>query len=302
MGRSGTRRTARAFAPGHLTGFFVPDTSARDPRGRGSRGVGIVLDRGAYAEARWDPNGPRRTSLRVTPRVALPVTRDAVARTRGDRPGTLEIRLRHELPVGQGLGMSAAGSLAASLATARVLRRPLARAWQSAHLADLGQRGGLGGVAALGGGGLEERLSPGIPPWGRVRHRPVRTPILLVPFGAALPSPRLLGTSRVGARLERSGERALRTFHRDPSLAGFWSAAERFTDEVGLATPALLARAHALRSPGLAVAQAMFGRLLYLAPRSRADLPEFRRRLAGAPRPGTRLVFAGRRGAGVEEA
>src|SRR5580692_2923567 len=110
MGPSQAHVVARAFAPGHITGFFVPDLTARDPRRRGSTGAGIVLDRGVAARAPFDPSGPTPLRLSSRPRMALPISRDVAQRLRVGTPGSLEILLDHDLPVGQGLGMSAAGA------------------------------------------------------------------------------------------------------------------------------------------------------------------------------------------------
>lgn len=276
MGPSGEVRIARAFAPGHVTGFFRPELAARDPRGRGSTGAGIVLDRGVVATARWWPDGPDRLRLRSRPKVPLPISRSVATRLRAGHGGSLEVSLEHALPVGQGLGMSAAGAVATGLAVAEALGASASRAWQWAHLVELERLGGLGGVSAIGAGGLELRDRPGIPPWGSVRHRPCRAELALVPCGAPLPSPGILSDRPRTDRLRRLGSAALRRYRSSPGLRRFLEESERFTDGAGLLPARGRALADRLRSPEIAVVQAMFGRMILLAPRAGGalDLPE----------------------------
>ncbi len=254
-------RSARAFAPGHVTGLFRPDVRSRDPRGRGSVGAGLVLDLGAWAEARFTP-GPR-------PRVRLagrwPISLDVARRLAPDEPGTLEVRLTHELPVGQGFGMSAAGALATALSVAALSGRPRAQAVQVAHLADLFGGGGLGGVAAILGGGLEVRSRPGIPPFGRVHHLPIRSPILVGIVGRPIPSPAVLRDARAIARIVAAA-RGWRELADHPSLDRFFRLSERFTDRAGLAPPSVRRVVLALRARGSRAAQAMFGQSFFARP------------------------------------
>jgi len=259
-------RRARAFAPGHVTGFFVPALDATDPRARGSTGAGLVLDRGVRAAARFDPSGRTVLRVRSRPRVPLPISRDVARRLRADQPGSLEVDLVHDLPVGQGLGMSAAGAVATGLAVAAVLGRPTRAAWETAHLAELYLRGGLGGVAALAGGGLEHRWRAGVPPFGRVRHRPCVAPIALYVAGPPIPSPSILSAPDRLRRIRQVGGRCEAEFVRHPTAAVFFGQAERFTDAVGLAPSGVLRAIEALRAAGYLAMQAMFGQVVLATP------------------------------------
>lgn len=267
MGTDATSRVARAFAPGHITGFFRPDLSARDPRGRGSVGAGVVLDRGAWATAWWSPGGRDGLALRSRPRIPLPISRAVARHLKGSTRGRLEVDLSHDLPVGQGLGMSAAGAVATGLAVAAAMRIPASRAWQWAHLAELAGRGGLGGVAAIGGGGWERRIRPGLAPWGATVHSAATAPLRLVPIGRPMPSREILSDPGRLGRMARAGARAVGRFGRDPTWASYWREAERFTDEIEMMPADVRGLIRHARSDRFAIAQAMFGRLLVVAPR-----------------------------------
>lgn len=265
----GAVRQAVAFAPSHVTGVFEPVLTSRDPRGRGSVGAGIVLDVGVRAFARF--RSGRRGELHLTSDVGhrLEISEDAAARLLGPRPGRLEIRLTHDLPIGQGFGSSAAGALATALVVARLLGRERRDAISIAHLADLFGRGGLGGVAAILGGGLEVRRRPGIPPYGEVSHYPVSAAILLGTTGGPLPSPGVLSSRRALARIRRSAEE-LERFGTHPTIEEFLSRSEVFTDRVRLAPPQLRTTLRSLRRRGAWAAQAMFGRSFFAIPRTAA--------------------------------
>ncbi len=262
-------RIATAYAPGHVTGVFAPDLTARDPRGRGSVGAGIVLELGVRAMARWRP-GRRGTTVRVVSetRRTLPISEDVAQRLVAARPGELDVAIRHDLPIGQGFGMSAAGALATGLAVAAVLKLSRQRAIETAHLADLFGGGGLGGVAAILGGGLEIRDRPGVPPRGRVRHRPFDASIFLVVVGTALPSPRLLRDDRFLDRVRAQASRALPRLRSSPDARTFLAEAERFTDGLDLAPLELRRLMSRIRATGARAAQSMFGESLFIVPRT----------------------------------
>lgn len=271
--RPGPGRPAEAvaFAPGHVTAVFRPDLSARDPRGRGSVGAGFTLSAGAWARLRWRPGSVRRITVRGDGPGPFPITAEVASRMLGDRSGTLHVETRHELPVGQGFGMSAAGALATALAGARLFRRPRVTAVEVAHLADLFGGGGLGGVSSILAGGIELRQSPGIPPWGRVLHRRWTGALFVSVAGRAIPSPAILGDPRWHRRIERASAGALGRLGNRPTAASIAEEGERFTDRLGLAPAALRSRLRALRRSGSPVFQAMFGTALVAVPRTRAE-------------------------------
>lgn len=275
-------RVAHAFAPGHLTGIFSPALGAADPRERGSVGAGLVLDAGVAARAEWSPSARPSVQLSSDTRDRLPISSEVAWRLLSRRPGRLRVDLVHELPIGQGFGMSAAGALATALAVAPLAGHTTEHAIQVAHLADLFGGGGLGGVSAILGGGLELRDRPGVPPFGHVRHTVVTGTVFLVRAGRPIPSPALLRSPTFLRRIERAAERGLTRLDGRPSLPSFLRESERFTDALRLGPSLVLRLALRLRSPHIRVAQAMFGRSLFAVaagPQARLKLVENVRRL-----------------------
>ncbi|EQD31594.1 pantothenate kinase [mine drainage metagenome] len=260
-------RTARAFAPGHVTGIFAPASTGRDPRARGSRGAGVVLELGVVAAVAWRPGAARRLRILDGGREEFPISTDVARRLVGNRRGSLTVRLHHELPIGQGFGMSAAGAAATALAVSAALGRPRVRAIEIAHLGDLFGGGGLGGVAAILGGGLEFRRTPGIPPFGNSLRMPWSPSVFVGVVGHPLPSPPRLRNARFLQRA-RTSARGLDALLEHPDPVRFFLASERFTDQMGVASVRLRRILRELRADGAWAFQAMFGESFLAAPRS----------------------------------
>lgn len=232
-------------------------------------GAGIVLELGAHAFAEFRPGGPTR--FRLTSDLARPlrISEAAGRRLLGDVKGRVRVHLTHDLPVGQGFGTSAAGATATGLAVARVVGRSRGEAIEASHLADLFGGGGLGGVAAILGGGLEVRTNPGIPPWGRIVHRSFPGSVWVGVVGDPILTPRILSNPRVLERLQKAAG-GLDRLGSHPSVELFFELSERFTDRAGIAPPSLRSVIRALRRRGAWAAQAMFGRSFFALPRSPA--------------------------------
>jgi len=290
-----TGRVAAAFAPGHVTAVFSPDLTARDPRGRGSVGAGLVLELGVRAVATWRAGGAG-SFVRIVSDVPgpLPISTEVARRLVGARPGRVTVMLSHDLPIGQGFGMSASGALAVGLAVASTLGRPMDRAVATAHLADLFGGGGLGGVSAILGGGLEIRVRPGVPPFGRVLHKAFRPRLLLAVVGRPLPSPKLLRDATFLDRVREQAVEALPRLREHPDARTLFVEAERFSDGLGLASPAVQRRLADLRATGASAAQSMFGNSVVILPQSVAQRKAAIRVLQRARLPAVELRTAAR--------
>ena len=223
------------------------------------------------ARAAWTP--ARRASIAVQSGAggALPISRNVAERLFGANPGRLTVSLAHALPVGQGFGMSAAGAVATALAVAAVADVPRQRAIEVAHLADLFGGGGLGGVAAILGGGLEVRTAPGVPPFGRVTFGPGPAQLLVGVVGRPISTRQVLSSPRWQRRIAAAAAPFERLAAR-PTVDALWSASESFTDRLGLAPRRLGDVLRGLRRRGGRAAQAMFGTAFFAA------LPRDRRR------------------------
>jgi pantoate kinase len=167
---------AKAFSPGHITGFFEAphDISCFHFLHRGSKGAGFSIDRGiattaylyesAKPEYQISINGIKSRNAEVSKWVIEEYLKLA------DRPYFISIHHDVEIPIGFGLGSSGAAALSLSYALNQVLDAGLNRtqAAQIAHHAEIACNTGLGTVIAEFAGGFEMRTSPGAPGIGSV--------------------------------------------------------------------------------------------------------------------------------------
>lgn len=167
---------AKAFSPGHITGFFEAphDISCFHYLHKGSKGAGFSIDRGiattaylyesAKSEYQISINGIKSRNAEVSKWVIEEYLKLA------DRPYFISIHHDVEIPIGFGLGSSGAAALSLSYALNQVLDTGLNRtqAAQIAHHAEIACNTGLGTVIAEFAGGFEMRTSAGAPGIGSV--------------------------------------------------------------------------------------------------------------------------------------
>lgn len=218
---------ATAFAPGHVTGFFEI-CSADDPAMAGSRGAGLCLSRGAVAVVDLHAS---RTKVTVDGVPDGPVTRDAI-RQLTDRP--VEAHVVLQLPQSQGFGMSAAGTLATTIAAAALLEIPREVAVRAAHVAEVQHATGLGDVRAAATGGIEIRETPGAE--GTIRHVNGSGKTVVATVGPPLQTSQVLRNAEQRAAITCLGRRCMQELLAEPSLERLFALSRRFAHETGLLT------------------------------------------------------------------
>jgi pantoate kinase len=272
--------TARAFVPGHLTGFFgaYPDD---DPRVAGSRGAGLTLSRGV--ETVVSTAGDPGVWLDGEPAAVAPVERVLAAL---DAP-PVRVESTSELPVGTGFGVSGAAALGTALAANALL--PGARTVDDlvgvAHAAEVEAGTGLGDVVAQARGGAPVRVDPGDPEHGRVDALgvPRDTRVEWVVFGDRSTASVLDGDT---VRLTAAGERALAALRAEPSLGAFLRESWRFARAAGLPTDRVREAVAAAEAAGGRAAMAMLGDTVFGVGRtlSEAGLSPAAARVGGGAR------------------
>ncbi len=168
---------AKAFSPGHITGFFEAPhdiSSSFDFLYRGSKGAGFSVDRGisttvylyesSKSNYQISINGAKSRSAEVSKWVVGEYLKHT------NRPYFVSIQHDVEIPIGFGLGSSGAAALSLSYALNQVLDTGLNRteAAQIAHHAEIACNTGLGTVIAEFAGGFEMRTSAGAPGVGSI--------------------------------------------------------------------------------------------------------------------------------------
>ncbi len=164
---------AKAFAPGHISGFFEPVFHLEDLIRTGSRGAGISISLGALSEVIVEESQVSSIEIFINGKKSpAQVTNLALKYIIGNNPLNVVVKTSLDLPIGQGFGMSAAGALSSCFAICKCLGLSSEDALKAAHMAEVQLRTGLGDVISSFFGGLEIRKSPGLPPWGLIEHIP----------------------------------------------------------------------------------------------------------------------------------
>ena len=245
---------ARAFAPGHVTGFFTIERGD-DPIETGSRGGGVALTDGVTVEVR--PSDDRAVYLDDASIEVEPVERvlDAL---RVDAT----VLASTDLPIGAGFGVSGAMALATALAANDCFDRSLStnELVAIAHGAEVQSGTGLGDVVAQARGGVTLRLDPGGPNYNRLDGIPDGGRIEYLSLGE-------LSTASVlddePARITEAGRIALSRVVDDPTIPEFMHASRRFARETELLTESIREIVEDVTNAGGSASMAMLGETVF---------------------------------------
>ncbi len=249
-----------AFSPGHITCFFQP-VSSYNPLSAGSRGAGIRINLGS--------------TVMVKPASGKPITKingnivegeivRHVARLL-DPDQEYDINIKHDLPVGQGFGMSAADAVATSLCVCRLTGKDMAEGYRAAHMAELSEGGGRGDVA-----GIMSRCSQplrtvaGLPPFGKVEDTFVSVDKLtLFTVGPQIETKSILSDRKIMAKIREAGAVATDEYLNNLSLKSLFEISNRFSEDSGLRTSEINNAIHVLEEAGYRAAMCMLGNSLF---------------------------------------
>jgi pantoate kinase len=234
-------RTAVAFAPGHISGFFQPITDSNDLDKIGSRGAGVCISHGVTATVKATKGKKQRITIKVNEKSGrFPVTLNAIKTVLGQGSYDVNVDVTMDLPVGQGFGMSAASALSSSLAMTTILDEPCALAIQAAHHAEVTFHTGLGDVCSAAVGGFEIRKKPGIAPFNDIQKIAKQQSILLGLFPGNISTKRILTDNIRLNHISAIGEYCIDQVIQSPSVESIMKYSYYFTMKSGLAPKKIL--------------------------------------------------------------
>ncbi len=217
---------ARAFAPGHITGFFAPYRN-EDPVKSGSWGAGFAIDLGATAEVELYGS---EIDIEI-PYGKGEVTRKAVEISLSEsHEKGVRVDIELQLPVGQGFGMSAAGTLATTMALAELLGKERGDALRWAHTAEVLSGTGLSDAIGSYYGGLVVRKEPGLPPYGDVIKKDVIREVWIMVVGEPIDTREFL--QKRGNEVTEAGKKAISELLSDISFSNFIRQSRAFAEEI----------------------------------------------------------------------
>ena len=244
---------AKAFAPGHISGFFEPVFHINDLIRTGSRGAGVSISLGALSEVIVEESQINNIEIFINGKKShSQVTNLALKYILGNAPLNVVVRTHLDLPIGQGFGMSAAGALSSSLAVCKCLGLSNEDALKAAHMAEVQLRTGLGDVISSFFGGLEIRKSPGLPPWGFIEHIPGNFDIVLCVIGKKIDTKKVLNSPLLVKKISEYGRLCTKKILEKPSIENFFYQSQIFTKKTNLADKKILKVLDLVKNFGIA--------------------------------------------------
>lgn len=278
------KHIGRAFAPGHLTAFFMIADSPQDPIKKGSLGAGICLSKGATTEVIVG-DGPAsgeagsdtiriliNNEVREASVTTLALTELILfCRSKGwipeDKSLGINVDTALELPERNGWGMSGAGALSSVLALKDALNLPLSfyQVSSYAHITEVRCSTGLGDVAAQCTGGVPIRKRPGFPPHGFIDSIPVPpTEVVCLSLSEPLSTPDILQDPVSRERITAAGRNAVDGITWFPSLDMLMEYAKGFTLASGVASHEVVGIISQIEKEGIGKAgMAMLGNSVF---------------------------------------
>ena len=225
---------AKAFCPGHVTGFFEILRS-HDLLSSGSRGAGICTTLGATTEVTVEDSRKRIIAVRINgERREASTTVRAIDALLGERTASVLASTALDLPESQGFGMSAAGTLSASLALCSILKLDRVSAFEAAHSAEIECGTGMGDVSAIHCGGIVVKQAAGLPPNGEAHRIDGNPEVVLAVLGEPFRTSDALADTELVNRVNREGAWRVDDLLREPTIANFMRLSRSFASDTGL--------------------------------------------------------------------
>jgi len=261
---------ASAFCPAHITGFFKAELEGKDPNHLGSLGAGFSIQKGVKTVvvlSTRNPNNTAKFHIQIKGfktgdvRVSEYVLNEFLA----DNDDYF-VDVIHELdvPVGYGLGCSAAVALSLALALNQALNAGYSKTEvaQIAHLAEIKCKTGLGDVLASYHGGFEIRTKSGAPGVGELEKIDPKEKLdaLIVCFNP-ISTKKFLGEKI--SLVNGLGGKMVQELIKSKDINEFQDKSIKFAKYINVVTPKMSRVASELRKNGIKCGVALFGETIF---------------------------------------
>ncbi len=288
---------ASAFSPSHITGFFQIFRSS-DTLRSGSRGCGVVIDKGTRADVQVEEGDVNEVEVFLNgDPCRCPVSRmvaDEILKLTNGR-FSAEVSQSVDVPLRYGFGASASGALSTGLALNKALGLGLSdmRVGQIAHFCEVKNMTGLGDVVAELYGGLVVREREGAPGVGRVSKIPSDGSVVAFIIGDEIETRDVLEDDEKRERITRMGGRCLDLLLKDPTPDNFLRISKRFSEETGLLSREVKETIGRLENQGVCSSMALLGNSVFTItddPEGVCEMLDYKYIVADIDKVGARLV------------
>lgn len=255
------RWSASAFAPAHITGFFCIHEH-EDPRRKGSTGCGIVLNGGVATTVTYSEELTETHIILNGDHASGPTTRTVVNMLTNS---PLLVESIANIPIGCGFGASGAGALSTAYALNDALSLSLTseKIIETAHVAEVVNKSGLGDVIAQSYGGVVIRTAPGAPGYGKVDWIPAAGKEVICLALGELDTGSIISDPDFTWRITSMGKGAMKKLITSPTLETFMQCSRDFAFGTGLASDVVVDVIEAVESAGGMASQAMLGESVF---------------------------------------
>ena len=231
---------ATAFAPGHISGFFEPIFNKNFLK-TGSRGAGISINLGAKSEVIVTESNKTKINIYLNnKKTNFPLIPMAFNYLIGNKKFDIEVKTDLELPLGQGFGMSAAILLSSTYALSKTISIPYDEAIKASHYAEVKNKTGLGDVISSALGGIEIRIKPGIPPWGKIEQIKGNFELVLCVIDESIETKEILTDKNKLNLVKKYGNYCTNKIKENPNIDNLFSLSKLFTEKTNLASKKVL--------------------------------------------------------------
>lgn len=262
--------TAKAYCPGHITGFFEICDQPEDILKKGSRGAGVSIERGVITTVSLRPASQNLIKVFInSTKSEAPVTKSVIKRMLKLVNRNFIVTVNHDvkIPIGAGIGASGAGAFSTALALNEALNLGLTydKVAQIAHIAEIVNKTGLGTVLAQSRGGVEIRVKPGAPGIGHVDLVPADSETVIVcGSNGPIETKKMLSNPEIREKINRIGGKLVDKLTKNASIEKLMELSKYFAKEIGLMNKRIRRVIKELEEKGFVNASmAMFGETVF---------------------------------------
>jgi pantoate kinase len=255
------------FVPSHITGFFQL-LDHEDPVKTGSRGGGIVIDKGVNTGVVVKDAPKNSVKVYYDGKICpCKTTRSVVGEVLKRTCGNYEVEVHHfpHLPVAYGFGISASGALGTVLALNDALELELGykEIGQIAHVAEVRNNTGRGDVAAELSRGLVIRQKEGAPGTGKLKEILFNDFVVSFIIGKPRLTKTVISNRTKRAVINSIGKICIDAILEDPTPTRFMELSKKFTLETGLAQKSVEKAVLTLEKAGFTAGMCMLGNSVF---------------------------------------
>lgn len=254
----------KVFVPAHITGFFSIINNS-NPLKKGSRGAGIVLNKGVKTTIK-ENNTSNDTIIKINGVIDeynAVITSEVLNLLKKSFNIETPLSINHEieLPIGCGFGTSAACALATSMATSKLLNLPLNfnQIASIAHCAEVNLGTGLGDLIAEANGGIVLRLKEGPPGYGEIKKINDDSLYVLSKVVGDIDTSSVIENPEYIKKINSAGEGMLNKLNKDFTAENFMKLSYDFAKKTSLISNEVQEIINILNNETLGSSMAMMG-------------------------------------------